>query len=58
MISHGLDSKISTVLHNNDRWLTQQSVARNVVFLAIFISLTAGIVVGGVSSGIESGRCA
>ncbi|GAA0851995.1 sodium-dependent transporter [Aliiglaciecola litoralis] len=34
-------------------WLTGDSVTRNILFCAIFLSLTAGIVTGGVSKGIE-----
>lgn len=34
-------------------WLTTSSVSRDILFCAIFMSLTAGIVTGGVSNGIE-----
>lgn len=34
-------------------WLTESSVTRDIVFCGIFLSLTAGIVTGGVSQGIE-----
>jgi NSS family neurotransmitter:Na+ symporter len=34
-------------------WLTTASVARDIVFCGIFMCLTAGIVTGGVSQGIE-----
>lgn len=34
-------------------WLTSSSVTRDVLFCGIFMSLTAGIVTGGVSQGIE-----
>lgn len=54
MVAHGVES-LSEVVSGGYQisWLTEQSVTRDVGFLAIFISLTAGIVVGGVSSGIE-----
>ncbi len=35
------------------QWLTEFSVSRNIVFCAIFSVMTAAIVVGGVSDGIE-----
>lgn len=34
-------------------WLTQSSISRNIIFMAIFIALTASIVMGGISGGIE-----
>lgn len=34
-------------------WLTSMSLERNILFSALFIGLTAGIVIGGVKNGIE-----
>lgn len=34
-------------------WMVSQSVTRNLIFCAAFIALTAGILLGGVSGGIE-----
>lgn len=34
-------------------WLTSQSIERNILFCGVFLVLTAGIVTGGVSAGIE-----
>ncbi len=46
---------ISDMLGQSDlsTWLTSSSVTRDILFCAIFMSLTAGIVTGGVSDGIE-----
>lgn len=40
-------------LNNASQWLTSQSELRNILFCGLFLMLTAGIVVGGVSKGIE-----
>jgi len=52
MISYLLDSlaSIGTV---NIEWLTADSIARNLIFMALFLILTCVVVVGGVSGGIE-----
>lgn len=54
MISHCIEALMSFVGQGSlSDWLTNQSQSRNLLFCAIFISLTASIVVGGVSGGIE-----
>ena len=53
MLAHGLDSFIGLTPVDTAGVLVEQTPLRDMVFLAIFIALTAGIVVGGVSSGIE-----
>ena len=54
MIAFCLES-VTTFLGFSDlsTWLTQFSANRNALFSALFVLLTAGIVVGGVSNGIE-----
>lgn len=54
MIAYCLQSLAGVVgLHGVADWLVAFSVPRNLLFCGIFISLTAAIVVGGVSNGIE-----
>ncbi len=54
MIAHGLDSLVAvTNLGIDSTWLIEQSQSRDIIFLLMFVTLTAGIVIGGVSSGIE-----
>lgn len=54
MISYFLQS-MTQVLDwpEASRWLTESSSLRSIIFCGIFIMLTAGIVTGGVSGGIE-----
>ncbi|MDN4504212.1 sodium-dependent transporter [Alteromonadaceae bacterium BrNp21-10] len=54
MIAFGLES-ISEMfnLSSISEWLTTQSLLRNIIFCGIFMFLTAMIVTGGVSDGIE-----
>lgn len=54
MISHCIEALFSFLGQDAaSQWLITQSETRNLLFCAIFISLTASIVVGGVSDGIE-----
>lgn len=54
MLAYFLET-ISDMLGQSElsSWLTTSSVIRDISFCAIFLSLTAGIVTGGVSDGIE-----
>jgi NSS family neurotransmitter:Na+ symporter len=54
MLSHVLQS-ISDLFGQDtiSVWLVTSSVARDIVFCGLFLSLTASIVIGGVSQGIE-----
>jgi NSS family neurotransmitter:Na+ symporter len=54
MLSHVLQS-ISDLFGQDTLsiWLVTSSVARDIVFCGLFLSLTASIVIGGVSQGIE-----
>lgn len=54
MLSYFLET-ISDMLGQShiSEWLTTSSVVRDILFCGIFMSLTAGIVTGGVSDGIE-----
>jgi len=54
MISHCIEA-LTTMVGATDvsAWLVEQSTARNLIFCALFIGLTASIVLGGVSGGIE-----
>ena len=52
MIAFFFDAILS-VIGQQVAWLTEFSVSRNAIFMAIFVSLTAVVVSGGVSQGIE-----
>ena len=52
MISHLIDAVLS-VLSVDIPWLTDASVVRNILFMAIFLTFTCVVVIGGVSNGIE-----
>ncbi|MGB3726767.1 MAG: sodium-dependent transporter [Glaciecola sp.] len=52
MISYLLDS-FAAVLSLDLAWLTDESISRNLVFMAIFLVITCVVVIGGVSDGIE-----
>lgn len=52
MISYLLDS-LASVASIELAWLTADSIARNLIFMALFLSLTCIVVIGGVSNGIE-----
>ncbi|GEA11079.1 sodium-dependent transporter [Alteromonas sp. KUL49] len=54
MLVHFADSAVSLVgLEGASEWLLTFSDTRNIIFCAIFMALTAFIVVGGVKAGIE-----
>ena len=54
MIAFFLETLTSTLgMVTVSEWLTSQSITRDVLFCAIFMIATAGIVLGGVSNGIE-----
>ncbi|GBL02848.1 sodium-dependent symporter family protein [Glaciecola sp. KUL10] len=52
MIAFFFDALFS-VIGQNIPWLTEFSNARNAIFMAVFVGLTAVVVSGGVSQGIE-----
>jgi NSS family neurotransmitter:Na+ symporter len=52
MVSHLIDAVFSVVSIDLP-WLTESSLARNIVFMAIFLIFTCVVVIGGVSGGIE-----
>jgi NSS family neurotransmitter:Na+ symporter len=52
MISYLLDSLTSIGLLEIS-WLTEDSIARNLLFMALFLVMTCVVVIGGVSNGIE-----
>jgi NSS family neurotransmitter:Na+ symporter len=52
MVSHLIDAVFSVVSIDLP-WLTESSLARNIVFMAIFLIFTCIVVIGGVSGGIE-----
>lgn len=52
MISHLIDAVFSVVSFDLP-WLTESSLARNIVFMATFLVFTCVVVIGGVSGGIE-----
>lgn len=54
MLSYFIQSITEIVgLHEASTWLTTSSTLRDISFCGIFLALTAGIVTGGVSQGIE-----
>ncbi|GAB5382297.1 MAG: sodium-dependent transporter [Aliiglaciecola sp.] len=54
MIAYFLQSITNIVgLIEISNWLTTSSIPRNILFCGLFLALTAGIVTGGVSAGIE-----
>ena len=52
MISYFIDAT-SSVFTLNIGWLTADSTARSLVFMALFLVMTCLVVIGGVSNGIE-----
>ncbi len=52
MISYFVDA-IAQVATINIAWLTEDGIFRNLFFMALFLSLTCFVVIGGVSNGIE-----
>nr|WP_136249492.1 sodium-dependent transporter [Ningiella ruwaisensis] len=52
MTSHLVDATLSVVSVNMP-WLTEGSIARNILFMAIFLVFTCIVVIGGVTNGIE-----
>ncbi|MFC4699475.1 sodium-dependent transporter [Glaciecola siphonariae] len=52
MISHLIDSVFSIAAFESP-WLTDSSISRNIIFMAIFLVFTCFVVIGGVSNGIE-----
>jgi NSS family neurotransmitter:Na+ symporter len=52
MISHLVDAIFSIAALKVD-WLTNSSLTRNIVFMALFLVFTCIVVIGGVSNGIE-----
>ncbi len=54
MLVHLADSAVSLIgMDSASEWLLTSSELRNIIFCALFMGLTAFIVVGGVKSGIE-----
>lgn len=52
MISYLLDS-FASIASIDIPWLTNDSIIRNLIFMAVFLFLTCVVVIGGVSNGIE-----
>jgi NSS family neurotransmitter:Na+ symporter len=54
MLSHALGSASAIVgASGASQWLSSQSIERNLVFTAMFMTLTIGITCGGIKNGIE-----
>ncbi|WP_395343088.1 sodium-dependent transporter [Ningiella sp. W23] len=52
MFSHLIDAVLSIITVDLP-WLTDSSIARNIIFMCIFLAFTCAVVIGGVSGGIE-----
>lgn len=54
MVAHCVEALVSMLgMDSFAQWLVESSVLRNIIFCGLFLSMTAMIVIGGVSDGIE-----